>query len=113
FRTARRSDKRDMVVSPEQADVHRDLSSLAVKSAVVRSDAAHLRSEAAFLRRTTRVIVRESRERRHTCLLNYPRACPPRAEPVASPWSTLLWRRPDAELDRVLLAISGRPSRGR
>jgi len=102
-----------MVASHEPADVHGDLSSLVVKAADARSHAAHLRSEAGVLRWTTRVIVRESKERRHSYFLNYARSCRLLSEPVSSPWSTLLWRRPDAELDRVLVGISARPSRGR
>ena len=83
-----------------------DVASLTLKTAAARTDAALLRREAATLRWTTKLIVRESRERRHSCLLSYAHSCRLRAEPLSSPWSTLLWQRPGAELDQVLVLVS-------
>ena len=102
------SDTGQMAVVPQRLSVGGDVASLTVKVAAARLDAAHLRREAATLRWTTRMTVRECKERRHSCLVNYARACRLRARPLASPWSTLLWQRPGPYLDQVLVVVSTR-----
>jgi hypothetical protein len=98
-----------MKASLQRPTVGRDVAALTFKTTAARSDAAVLRREAAALRWTTKLIVRESRQRRDACLLSYRCARRLRFQPLFSPWSTLLWNRPRDELDQVLVPVSCRP----
>ena len=82
---------------------------LSARSAAARTTALHVRIEAASLRWTTRLAVRESKQRRLSCRLTRGESRRILAAPVHSSWSRLLWERPGPELDQVLVPISARP----
>jgi hypothetical protein len=95
-----------MTASPAKAE--RGAALLSARSAAARTTAAHVRIEAASLRWTTRLAVREAKQRRLSCRLTCVESRRILAAPVSSSWSRLLWERPGPELDQVLVAISAR-----
>jgi hypothetical protein len=90
---------------PRSRGVAATMAALSTRGDALRRRASDARREAAELRGATEAAVRESRRRRHECLLDDARARRMRAQPVCSAWSDLRWRRPEADLHQVLVPV--------
>lgn len=80
------------------------MASLIEDARALRAESARLRMDAVALRLATRQQMRTSWERRAAADEQRTRSHGVLDAPQPSPWSELLWRRRDAELELVLVA---------